>query len=421
MNEFIAYLHSAELRARHITDARHFIRRRVLDFVTLICWFLGGNRACVQTELDRFFAVLRNQAELVRGVSAQALSKARQNLPHTVFTDLNQRLLALVEQHIDVPRWHGLRVVAADASDVRLTARDATRRVIRCAKVFALYLPGVEMMLRATLYGTDTGERQMLFEHLDLLGKNDLLVLDRGYPASWLMAALQARGIRFCMRIDGIGGKPVSAFLRSGASEAIVTLPAPNRPDAADYELERSPVTVRLIRVVTPEGRVRVLATSLLDASNWPAAEFGALYHQRWRVEEAFRRIKHRIDLESVSGLSWLAHQQDLAAKILNDNLSSLLCLDALHERDGHISEGALSVLQSPGGSALLKINRTRAFAHIRQCLPRWLSDGITPLDELARLLRHIAQNVIQFVPGRTRPRPPQPKPHKAFAAKTVM
>jgi hypothetical protein len=43
--------------------------------------------------------------------------------------------------------------------------------VIRCAKVFALYLPGVEMMLRATLYGTHTGERQMLFEHLELLGR----------------------------------------------------------------------------------------------------------------------------------------------------------------------------------------------------------------------------------------------------------
>jgi hypothetical protein len=419
LNEFIAHLHSTELRARHIADARHFSRRRVLDFVTLICWFLGGNRACVQTELDRFFAVLRNQAELVRRVSAQALSKARRNLPHMVFTDLNQCLLALVEQHVDVPRWHGLRVVAADASDVRLAARDATRRVIRYAKVFALYLPGVEMMLSATLYGTETGERQMLFEHLELLGEHDLLVLDRGYPASWLMAALQARGIRFCMRIDGIGGKAVRAFLRSGAPEAIVTLPPPNRPEAADYELERAPVTVRLIRVVTSEGRVRVLATSLLDASRWPAADFGALYHQRWRIEEAFRRIKHRIDLESVSGLSWLSHQQDLAAKILSDNLNSLLCLEALDGRDGHISKDAPTVLQT--GNALLKINRTRAFAHIRQCLPRWLSDAITPPDDLVRLLRHIAENVIQFVPGRTRQRPPQPKPHKAFAAKAVM
>lgn len=421
MSEFITYLHSDELRSRHLTDPRHFSRRRVLDFVTLISWFLGGNRACVQTELDRFFAVLRNQAELVRAVSAQALSKARQHLPHTVFGDLNRRLLLLVEQHVSVPRWRGLRVVAADASDVRLTTRDATRRVIQYAKVFALYLPGVEMMLHAALYGTSTGERQMLFEHLELLGEHDLLVLDRGYPASWLMAALQMRGIRFCMRIDGIGGKPVTAFLRGGAPEAIVTLPPPHRPDAADYELERAPVTVRLIRVVTPEGRVRVLATSLLDACRWPSVEFGALYHQRWRVEEAFRRIKHRIDLESVSGLSWLAHQQDLAAKILSDNLNSLLCLEALDERDGHISEDLPTVLQT-AGNALLRINRTRAFAHIRQCLPRWLSTRIPPsLDDLARLLRHIAENVIQFVPGRARPRPPQPKPHKAFSAKAVM
>jgi hypothetical protein len=99
----------------------------VLDFVTLICWFISGNRACVQTELDRFFAVLHNQAELVRRVSAQALSKGRQNLPQTVFVDLTQRLLALVEQHMGVARWHGLPVVAADASEVRLTAPGSLR------------------------------------------------------------------------------------------------------------------------------------------------------------------------------------------------------------------------------------------------------------------------------------------------------
>jgi hypothetical protein len=421
LGEFIAYLHSAELRTRHVANPRHFSRRRVLDFATLICWFLGGNRACAQTELDRFFAVLREQAELVRGVSAQALSKARQNLPHTVFTDLTRHLLALVEQHIGIPRWHGLRVVAADASDVRLTSRDATRRVIKFAKVFALYLPGVEMMLHATLFGTDTGERQMLFEHLDLLGEDDLLVLDRGYPASWLMAALQMRAIHFCMRIDGIGGAAVTTFLRSGATEALVALPPPSRLDASDYEIERAPVTVRLIRLVIPEGRVRVLATSLLDTHARPAADFAALYHQRWRIEEAFKRIKHRLDLEAVSGLSRLTHEQDLGAKILSDNLSALLCLEALGERDGQISEHAPTVICSSSG-ALLKLNRTRAFAHIRQCLPRWLCDGVTPaIDDLIRLLRHIADNVIRFMPDRVRPRSPQPKPHKAFASKSVM
>ncbi|WP_062613064.1 hypothetical protein [Caballeronia calidae] len=75
--------------------------------------------------------MLYNQGELVRGANAQALSKAWQNLQHTAFTDLTQHLLTLAEQHIGMPRWRGMRVVAADASDVRLATRDATRRVIQ--------------------------------------------------------------------------------------------------------------------------------------------------------------------------------------------------------------------------------------------------------------------------------------------------
>jgi hypothetical protein len=35
-----------------------------------------------------------------------------------------------------------------------------------------------------------------------------------------------------------------------------VTLAAPNEQDALDYELVRTPTTVRLIRDVTPGGRV---------------------------------------------------------------------------------------------------------------------------------------------------------------------
>ncbi|MFP3564949.1 transposase [Paraburkholderia sp. SIMBA_030] len=52
-----------------------------------------------------------------------------------------------------------------------------------------------------------------------------------------------------------------------------------------------------------------------------PAAAFGALYHQRWRIEEAFKRLKHRLRLEAVTGLDYLALQQDFGAKIVADNL----------------------------------------------------------------------------------------------------
>jgi hypothetical protein len=72
-------------------------------------------------------------------------------LPHTVFGNLNQRLFRSLSDKWG--RWRGLRVITADASDVSLITRDAIRRVIQYAKVFALHLPGVEMTLRTALYG----------------------------------------------------------------------------------------------------------------------------------------------------------------------------------------------------------------------------------------------------------------------------
>ena len=44
---------------------------------------------------------------------------------------------------------------------------------------------------------------------------------------------------------------------------------------------------------IAPNGQVRVLMTNLRDATRFAACSFGDLYHQRWRIEEAFKRLKH--------------------------------------------------------------------------------------------------------------------------------
>ena len=134
----------------------------------------------------------------------------------------------------------------------------------------------------------------MLFEHLVCLAPNDLLVLDRGYPSRWLVALLTQRGIPFCIRADASGFSAVKSFLHSGQTEAVVTLRAPDTAVCKDYECAATPTQVRLIRVVTPNGRIHVVITSLMDASAYPAACFADLYHSRWRIEEAFKRLKLR-------------------------------------------------------------------------------------------------------------------------------
>ncbi|MGS0759324.1 IS4 family transposase, partial [Roseateles sp. GG27B] len=61
------------------------------------------------------------------------------------------------------------------------------------------------------------------------------------------------------MRVEqsGTGGFAcVREFLRSGLPEQSVTLRAPERCDANDYDCPKEPQTVRLIRHVAPNGAV---------------------------------------------------------------------------------------------------------------------------------------------------------------------
>jgi hypothetical protein len=315
-----------------------------------------------------------------------------------------------VERHLAVPRWRGLRVVAADASKLRLFGQDATGRKVREALAFLLYLPGLELTLDFELYSPAVGERQMLFEHLPSLRADDLVVLDRGYPAGWLVAALLALGRPFCMRVDATGFAAVRRFLRSGQAEAVVNLPRPSARDTVDYGVPRVASTVRLVRVVTPSGRVQVLMTSLLDAEAFPAADFGALYHARWRIEEAFKRIKHRLALEQVSGLTWLAAQQDFGAKVVCDNLNALAAFAAAPEP-----------VARPGGApaTTYRPNRTAAFKTLKTRLQRWLTGTLPTLAEIQDILARLLTDRVQIVPGLSKPRPPGFKPHRYFAYKS--
>lgn len=405
-DEFSGYLASDAFRqlASHPDHPTAFTRNRKLPLPALLATMLSGMRKSVQAELDTFFAHLQQQAQLLRHVSEQAFAQARAKLSATAIPQLNDWLTAQATRHGFVPHWQGLRLVAADASTLRFGVRACHRsRTARAEQIaFGLFLPGVEMMLAASLHSIHENERQMLFEHLDRLHPDDLLLLDRGYPCRWLPAALNQRGIRFCMRVDASGFACVRRFLRTGLAEQQVTLAAPDKRDAADYECPRVPQTVRLVRHVAPNGKVRALMTNLLDAVAFPAAAFGDLYHQRWRIEEAFKRLKHRLGLEHVSGLSQLAVLQDFAAKVLCDNLQALLSLAAQ-------AEHALA--------ANRRINRAYTHTVLKPLLPALLLGR--PIAVLLQdAIALVARRTFLHREGQSKPRKPQPKPHKPLTQK---
>src|SRR5450830_1306473 len=223
LSDFSDHLQSDQFRltARHPDHPTAFQRRRKLPLPSLVALMLTGMRKSVQTELDEFFVHLRQQAQLVHQVSAQTFAQARAKLATTAMPALNDWLIEQADQRGYVPRWHGYRLVAADASSVLfgLRASHVQRAAMADQLVFSLFLPGVELMLSASLHGTDVGERQMLFEQLDWLAQDDLLLLDRGYPCYWMPAVLNQRKIAFCMRVEQARGAgfPVSiSFCKPG-------------------------------------------------------------------------------------------------------------------------------------------------------------------------------------------------------------
>ena len=367
---------------------------------------ISGMCASVQAELDGFFGRLQSAPGRIREVSAQAFSKARQGFSARLFELAGEHLLQLARPVIEAARWNGRRVVAADASRLRVSTRK-TATLTADHYAFALFLPGTELTLHASLHPADGSERQMLFEALGVLDPaNDLLVLDRGYVGNTMAATLAQHGIAFCLRVDASGWRCVADFLRSNEAERVVTLSPPTARDASTYELARTATTVRLIRDVTPNGQLRALMTNVLDAQLYPAAHFGALYHQRWRVEEAFKRIKHRLRLEATTGLSYLALQQDFAAKILADNLSALLS-------GGSETHEVLRVGSRP--------NRTYTFGALKPVLAGCLLGIAQAWAALPGTLAAIARSRCRIQPGRSYPRPPRVKPHLHMSYKVAL
>lgn len=395
------------LHATHPDHPNAFTRQRKLPLPALVALMLCGMRKSIQSELDEFFAHLNNQAQLVREVSEQAFAQARAKLSLTAIPLLNDWLIERAQHYGFVPRWNGLRLVAADASTVRfgLRASHVKRAALADQILFGLFLPGCELMLAASLHSVHESERQMLFEHLDRLSRADLLLLDRGYPARWLVAALNQRGIPFCMRVEKSGNSGfacVRDFLRSGLLEQVVTLRGADRRDVLDFECPSEPQTVRLVRHIAPNGQVRVLMTNLFDVARFPVCSFADLYHQRWRIEEGFKRLKHRLNLEHVSGLSQQAVVQDVAAKVLCDNLQALTTLSARDDADLPDS---------------IRINRAYVHSTLKPLLPALLL--AKKVAKLLRIvLRLVATHTYVHREKLSKPRKPGPKPHKSMTQK---
>ena len=217
----------------------------------------------------------------------------------SAFISLNRFWTAQWHETLDFQRWCGLRVIAGDGTCLRVPSwneniiaygwgpqKDGFVVMTRCV---ALLATATRQMLDITVGRYDEGERALLLRSLEVLKNDDVLVLDRGYPAWWLFAGLYDRAVQFCMRLDGCGWAGARQLLQSSQKELVVShrLNASERREllASGLSTKLSTISVRLIKVCLPNGKLEILATSLHDTRRYPAQAFGQLYGLRWGVE----------------------------------------------------------------------------------------------------------------------------------------
>jgi hypothetical protein len=239
----------------------------------------------------------------------------------------------------------------------------------------------------------DDGELALSRSLLRQLPPGALLIADRLFAAAHLYALYLSHGLQFLTRMHScLKPERLRRVCTYTRADFVVELPLGSKYRQRFPELPAL-VQVRLIQVTAPtrEGReVLWLATSLLSAQDYPAAEIAALYARRWRMEELFRDFKINLSADVLRSKTPDGIRKEIAARVTALNVVRLIMLEAA------LQEGV-----DP-----LRIG----FAHaIRTILAFSPLLAIAPLASLPRLyrsmLRRIAGHLVRARPGRQEPR----------------
>ena len=422
--ELIIFIKKIILSPDFIERNRHsdksFTRQRKLPFQVLIAFLLNFVRGSYQDELDKFFKAINRFDVAQRIVSKVALAKARMKLKFEAFIELNHHLVSYFDKHFQPITWHGFRLLAIDGSTTRLPHIKAVAdhfglwRVRKgksspMARVSQLFDVLNKITIDALIYPKSSGERELAAQHLLKAMPGDLILLDRGYPAWWLFSLILSKNAHFCARISCTKWKTVRKFFRSGLAEKVISLPVHTSSEAYCNEmgLSMKPLKLRLIRIQNKD-QVQVLITSLTNKAEYPMDVFHDLYHHRWPVEEDYKTIKCRLELENFSGKSVLSVYQDFHAKVFTKNL--------------------IWIMAFPGNNALrqqheskkydYQINFTQALSKSKGVIGLLFHEAASKTLRLVAALQDIFQRTVEPIrPGRKYPRNHKASVRKFFPA----
>ena len=329
-------------------NKKDFTRNRKLPFSKVLLTVVRKSVKSIQNvlnETQKHLSVLLD--EDLETITTSAYSQARDKLNYTAFRELSNDVIDMLYRDYEYKTYKGFRLLAIDGSMVTLPNNDDIKKEFCSTNVINQYKDKSKTIVQArvsVLYDvlnniaidsiiTDSKTHEIHLaknNHFKKLNKNDLVIMDRGYPSYELFTTITSQyNSDFLIRTKKSWYKDIQFLFDKNSSikDTIITLKPTTKKLMKEIQEQNLPseIKVRFVQVLLDDGEVEVLATSVLDSKVIETKDFKELYFKRWGIETFYEIIKNRLSLENFTGLSALAIKQDFYATIFISNLETLV------------------------------------------------------------------------------------------------
>ncbi len=308
-----------EALAKEGIRCRACVYTPLITLWTFVCQVMDPDHSC-QAAVLRLFAYLTSIGARRCSINTGPYCKARRRLPLSLIL----RLVLTTGRRLEETspgswKWKGRSVYIVDGTTVSMPDTPENQKafpqhraqkpglgfpIARMVVVISLATGAVRRLAMGPYKGKGTGEPSLLRRIEDEFEAGSVVLGDRCFGSFFGIAGLLARGVHSVCRthkgrkIDFKLGKCITDL------DHIVKWLRPQRPKDMDIETYNAfpeELEIREIgfRVSQPGFRVSfvILATTLLDATEYSSDDLAELYFERWNVEVDLRTIKVELSM----------------------------------------------------------------------------------------------------------------------------
>ena len=242
-----------------------------------------------------------------RAVSKSAVTQARQRLGAAPLAQLfNQTARAWCQQDAGIHAWKGLSMWAMDGTTFRTpdsadnrahfgAQAYASDKIASYPQVRAVSITAIPTHLVSNIAFGEYGQNEMLYAKTLIadIADHSLTVFDRGFLCAEILLGLTLAGQERHYLIPAKSNTKWE-ILSGTEDDCLVRMRVSPQARAKAPELPEY-WTARAVRMVSANGKQRILLTSLLDRRRFKAQALAECYRRRWEIETSYRELKQSL------------------------------------------------------------------------------------------------------------------------------